>query len=144
MPVLPKTDDYVFILIPMFAEVLANDSIPERICQLRMEALHAILSRLHYYKKMGFDHRLLCAIAEKKGALAMKITTKAQLHRLKQPRGPHFDGEKFLSDEYMVPEEELIYWSETSLRAPLSEPGYRRCFELFQQVFPEMSQELAI
>ena len=46
MPVLPKTDDHVFILIPMFAEVLANDSIPERICQLRMEALHAILSRL--------------------------------------------------------------------------------------------------
>lgn len=143
MPVLPKTDDYVFILIPMFAEVLADDSIPKRICQLRMEALRTILSRLHCYKKMGFDHRLLCAIAEKKGTLAMKITTKAQLHQLKQPRGPHFDGVKFLSDEYMVPEEELIYWCETSLRAPLSEPGYRRYSELFQQVFSAKLQDYA-
>ena len=51
---------------------------------------------------------------------------------------------EFISDPYLLPEEELICWSEASLRAPLNEPGYRRYMKLFRQVFPEESQALNI
>ena len=41
-------------------------------------------------------------------------------------------------------EEELICWSEASLRAPLNETGFQRYSELFRLVFPEESERLNI
>ncbi len=46
------------------------------------------------------------------------------------------NGSKFIPDEFSVPEEELICWSETSLRAPLNEAGFNRYMELFRQILP--------
>ena len=139
-----KTDDFVMTMIPLFAEVAADDHVTESIRNLRLEALRSILYQLHHYKKQGYDRQLLCTIAEKKGALAMGITTKAELQQLQKPRCPHFDGVKFHPNAYTVLEEELICWSETSLLGPLNEHGYQRYAEIFRQLFPEMSRKLAI
>ena len=48
----------------------------------------------------------------------------------------HYHGSKFVEDPTIVPEEELICWSHTSLRAPLNSIGSARFKEVFQRVFP--------
>lgn len=50
----------------------------------------------------------------------------------------------FIPDAYSVPEEELICWSETSLKGPLTAEGFQRYMELFKQVLPEESRRLAL
>ena len=137
-------DGYIIALIPYFAEIIAADCMTDKDRLNRFTALRVLQGQLARYKEFGYDARLLFAIAEKKGALILKASTKAELEKLKSPRCPHFDGNKFIPDESWVPEEELICWSETSLQGPLNEYGFKRYMELFRMVFPEESKALAI
>ena len=130
------TDDFSLVLIPFFAELSAGD-IPDKVRVLRFSALREVQRYLTHYRKLGIVPRLLCAIARKKGELISEISTKAEMERVVHPHVPHYDGSKFVPDEYMVPEEELICWSETSLRAPLNDAGFNRYMELFRQVMPD-------
>ena len=144
MPIQNQMGDYMFLLLPYFAEILANTDVPERISELRFRAMCNLHAQLARYEKRGYVPEILCAIAQKKGAVIMKITTEADGKRLARPRCPHFNGREFIPDPYSVPEEELICWSETSLQGPLNEQGFRRYAELFCQVFPEQSKMMSI
>ena len=86
--------------------------------------------------------KLLCAIAEKKCEHIMAVTTKADVEQIVKPCCPHYDGNKFIQGPYSVPEEEMICWSEASLKAPLNSEACKRYLELFQQVLPEESKLL--
>ena len=125
-----------------FAQAVSAGGIPDRLRSLRIEALRQLYSQLLQYKASGYAQSLLASLAKKKAERIMQVKTKAEMDRVIHPRAPHFNGEGFVPDTYMVPEEELICWSETSLRAPLNEYGMRRYMELFRQVFPEKSREL--
>ena len=70
------------------------------------------------------------------------ITSKSEMDLLIKPHCPHFDGNRFIPDKFMVPEEELICWSETSLRAPLKSETFERYVEPFGQVYPEKSKDI--
>ena len=144
MPIQNHMGDYMFLLLPYFAEILANTDVPEKITELRFRAMCNLHARLALYEKRGYVPEILCAIAQKKGAAIMQITTEADRKRLARPHCPHFNGREFVADPYSVPEEELICWSETSLLGPLNEYGFRRYVELFRQVFPEQSKKMSI
>ena len=144
MPIQNHMGDYMFLLLPYFAEILANTDVPEKITELRFRAMCNLHARLAWYEKRGYVPEILCAIAQKKGAAIMQITTEADRKRLARPHCPHFNGREFVADPYSVPEEELICWSETSLLGPLNEYGFRRYVELFCQVFPEQSKKMSI
>ena len=58
------------------------------------------------------------------------------MKRFLEPRCPRYDGEQFIEDPYIVPEEELICWSYASLRFPLNSIGAARFQQVFTQVFP--------
>ena len=88
--------------------------------------------------------KLLYAIAEKKCRMIGSITSKSEMEQVIRPRCPHYDGNRFIPDAYSVPEEELICWSETSLKAPLNAAGFQRYMELFKQILPEESRKLAL
>ena len=135
--------DFMLVMIPYFAEVLTAD-VPDNVRLLRFQAMKEVQHYLICYQENGYLPKLLRAIAEKKCKRILALTTKTEMERLVKPRCPHFDGNRFWPDEYIVPEEELICWSETSLRAPLNEAGQKRYMELFRQVFPEESKQLAI
>ena len=137
-------DDYLLTIIPYFAEVFTESDVSNRVGVLRMDALQNLYAQLRCYEKRGYNRSLLCAIADKKGKMIMHITSREQATRLNSPRCPHFDGAKFYPDAFSIPEEELICWSEASLKGPLNEYGYQRYMELFRQVFPEKSRELSI
>ena len=67
-----------------------------------------------------------------------------EMEKLLKPSCPHYYGGRFTPGEYHIPEEELIGWSEASLRTPLNSAGYQRYMELFKQVLPEESRRLSL
>ena len=116
---MPVEDDYMMVIIPCIAEIAASDT-PERVKKLRLGALSELQRYLHYYRQLGYMQKLI------------------------RPNCPHYDGAGFIPDAYSVPEEELICWSETSLKGPLTAEGFQRYMELFKQVLPEESRRLAL
>ena len=74
----------------------------------------------------------------------MKTTTKTEMERVMTPKAPHYNGAQFITDEYHIPEEEMIAWSQVSLKGPLIEAGYKRYMELFKEFFPEESQKFKL
>ena len=124
------------ILIPYFAEVIVGDK-PEKVQTLQFSALRQLQARLHYYDKRGYSDKLINAIAEKKAEMIMRATTKTEMDKVLHAPSPHYTGGGFVTDQYCVPEEELIGWSETSLRGPLISVGLKRYMELFKMIFPE-------
>ena len=133
--------DFTVVMIPYFAEVITDD-IPDHIRMLRFEAMKRVQNYLRHYEKLGYMSKLLCAIAEKKCEHIMAVTTKADVEQIVKPCCPHYDGSKFIPGPYSVPEEEMICWSEASLKAPLNSEACKRYLELFQQVLPEESKLL--
>ena len=87
---------------------------------------------------------LLCVIAEKKCRYIMAATTKADMEQIIKPHCPYYDGNRFIPGPYSIPEEEMICWSETSKKEPLTSVGLGRYLELFHQVFPEESKFLPV
>ena len=114
---------------------IAESNRPERVKLLRSAALAELEITLNRYSERCYDSALLCDIASKKVGWIMEATTKKDIQAILNPSAPRYDGNKFYPDKYMPPEEEAIRWSETSLRAPLNEAGFKRYMEVFQQVF---------
>lgn len=140
---LTDTDtDYTFVLIPYWAKLLASSDETEKVIELRYEAMKSLTSRLASYKSHGYIEKLLCAIARKKADMIMRTSTKTEMEKVMKIRPPYFDGVKFIVDEYSVPEEEMILWSETSFKAPLRYEGVKRYKELFEQIFPEQAEKI--
>lgn len=134
--------DYMLALLPFLAELTADTVESDRVIKLRLSAFGQLRSQLEKYKQHGYMESLLFAIAKKKGNMIMRVTSKAEMERLMNPRAPHYDGNRFVPDAYHIPEEELIAWSETSFLGPLNDVGFRRYKELFIQVFPERAEEI--
>ena len=140
-----KTEaDYMVTLLPFYAELFCTEGISDTLFALRFDALQKLQATLSHYSDCGYTQKLLCGIAERKAVLILAATGKTEMEKILKPHAPHYDGVKFVSDPYLLPEEELICWSEASLRAPLNEAGYRRYTKQFRQVFPEESEALQI
>ena len=129
---------------PDFAELICSEGISEKVFALRFDALKMLQGLIHHYDERGYSDTLLNGIAEKKGAMIMSASSKTEMDKILKPKAPHFDGVRFIADRYLLPEEELICWSEASLRAPLNEYAFRRYMELFCRMFPEESEALHI
>lgn len=129
------------IMCRLLAEVICED-VQDNVRALHFDALGRLQGQLRFYRERGFLGKLLCGIAEKRGAMILKTSSKTEMERVMKPRAPHYDGAKFVPDEYSIPEEEMIAWSETSLRGPLIEPAFKRYMELFEQFFPEEYAEV--
>ena len=134
--------DYDLLIIMRIAEVLMDEETPEKVRELRLKALGSVRNQLEHYKGLGYIDRLLNGIAEKRVTMIMRATTKTEMDRVMIPKAPHYNGAEFITDEYHIPEEEMIAWSMVSLQAPLSSIGMQRYMELFREFFPEESKEL--
>lgn len=135
--------DFMLTMIPYLAEVIIAE-MPDRVRELRLQAMSRVHQYLRHYEQRGYLPELLAVIAEKKCEKIIRITTKTEMELLIKPRCPHYDGNQFWADDFIIPEEELICWSEASLYAPLGEVGLNRYMELFRQVLPEESRHLPI
>lgn len=134
-------DDFEVLVVKLLAEVIVSDC-KDKIKELRIKALNELIGQLRYYKELGIREDIICRIAEKKSKFIMKATTQTETEKFMKPRCPYYNGNKFVPDEYNIPEEEMICWSEASLRAPLNNAGFKRYMELFKQIFPKEYQEV--
>ena len=133
--------NYDLIIVAFIAEILTMD-MPDKVRELRFNAIKQLQSRLAFYRERGYMEQLLCAIARKRAEMIMKAMSKTEMEQVMKIKAPHFDGNKFIADEYSVPEEEMISWAETSLMAPLNSYAFNRYKEVFQQVLPEQAEKI--
>ena len=122
--------DYELIILFALVEIAMDEGASEHLKKLRIAALNKVQRRLNAYHHLGYIRQLTTAIAEKKAA------TQAEIKRILGPRCPRYDGNKFVEDPYILPEEELIGWSCVSLQVPLNAVGAARFQELFNRIFP--------
>ncbi len=136
-------DEFTIVMLPYFAELIVAD-MPDSVRNLRFDAMRQVQDYLHHYETLGYMPGLLCVIAEKKCRYIMAAATKADMEQIIKPHCPHYDGNRFIPGPYSIPEEEMICWSETSKKEPLTSVGLGRYLELFHHVFPEESKFLPV
>lgn len=69
MPIQNQMGDYMFLLLPYFAEILANTDVPEKITELRFRAMCNLHARLAWYEKRGYvPEDPMCYCSEKRGS----------------------------------------------------------------------------
>ncbi len=129
------------IMVHLFARILCED-MSDRERTLRFDGVRNLQAILLAYGQYRYDDRIYIGIAKKKGEMIMAATTKTEMEAILRPKAPRYDGSKFVSDKYSVPEEELIAWSQTSLRGPLVNAGFERYMKLFCEVFPDEAKSI--
>ena len=133
------SEDYMVYLIPYISEIIVSDKLTDLQRELQFNAIIQLRGILNHYEKLGYRADLICKIADKKGAMILTVTTKSEMLKVLKPDCPRYDGNEFIPGKYNVPEEELICWSEASLKGggPLMNIAYKRYLELFRLVYPE-------
>ena len=129
--------DFEMVIFFAFAEIVMDEDASGDLKSLRIDALKKVQRSLNHYHHLGYIPELTRAIAEKKCRMIKEATSKSEMEKFLQPRCPRYDGEKFIEDPYIIPEEELICWSYASLRFPLNSIGAARFQEVFKRVFPD-------
>ena len=129
--------DFEMVIFFAFAEIVMDENASDDLKSLRIDALKKVQRSLNHYHHLGYIPELTRAIAEKKCRMIKEATSKSEMQKFLQPRCPRYDGEKFIEDPYIIPEEELICWSYASLRFPLNSIGAARFQEVFKRVFPD-------
>ena len=129
--------DFEMVIFFAFAEIVMDEDASDDLKSLRIDALKKVQRSLNHYHHLGYIPELTRAIAEKKCRMIKEATSKSEMEKFIQPRCPRYDGEKFIEDPYIIPEEELICWSYASLRFPLNSIGAARFQEVFKRVFPD-------
>ena len=129
--------DFEMVIFFAFAEIVMDEDASDNLKSLRIDALKKVQRSLNHYHHLGYIPELTRAIAEKKCRMIKEATSKSEMEKFLQPRCPRYDGEKFIEDPNIIPEEELICWSYASLRFPLNSIGAARFQEVFKRVFPD-------
>ena len=128
--------DFEMVIFFAFAEIVMDEEASDGLKSIRIDALKKVQRSLNHYRHLGYIPELTRVIAEKKCRMIKEATSKSEMEKFLQPRCPRYDGEKFIEDPYIIPEEELICWSYASLRFPLNNIGAARFQEVFKRVFP--------
>ena len=129
--------DFEMVIFFAFAEIVMDEDASDDLKSIRIDALKKVQRSLNHYHHLGYIPELTRAIAEKKCRMIKEATSKSEMEKFLQPRCPRYDGEKFIEDPYIIPEEELICWSYASLRFPLNSIGAARFQEVFKRVIPD-------
>lgn len=129
--------DFEMVIFFAFAEIVMDEDASDNLKSIRIDALKKVQRSLNHYHHLGYIPELTRAIAEKKCRMIKEATSKSEMEKFLQPRCPRYDGEKFIEDPYIIPEEELICWSYASLRFPLNSIGAARFQEVFKRIFPD-------
>lgn len=135
-------NEFELIIVRYVSEILVDTQTPAPLQKARFEAIVRLRKMLLYYKSLNFIDELLTRIAQKKCEMLKQATSKTEMDKILKLRCPHYNGNRFVTDEYCVPEEELIGWSMASLSAPLNDVGFKRYMEVFQEVFPNESHDV--
>jgi len=99
------------------------------------EAIESSLKLVRFFRNQGIRSDVVHVVYEKRMSQIRTASTVAELNEISKPAKPHYTGNGFITGPYDVPEEEMIFWSLASLKAPLNHDASERYMELFQQTF---------
>lgn len=121
-------------------EGLNPDTVPEDVRQMREAGLEEVLKITDRYHGARYCDKVVVVILLKKLEFLSKATQRSQIREILKVSHPKYDGQKFLpGGPFHIDEEEMLAWSETSLRAPLISDGVARYQELFERFFGPLS-----
>lgn len=112
----------------------------KRLSDARAAAVQTTLQRAAYCREKDVRTDLVHAVVEKRLKLIAEATTVKEIREIEAEPKPRYTGNGFVAGRFSVPEEELILWYLTSLRAPLVQAGFDRYMSLFQQIFGFMPE----
>ena len=99
------------------------------------EAIESSLKLVRFFRNQGIRSDVVHVVYEKRMAQIRVAKTVAELNEIAKPAKPHYTGNGFATGAYDVPEEEMIFWSLASLKAPLNHEASERYLNLFKQTF---------
>lgn len=99
------------------------------------EAIDSSLKLVRFFRNQGIRSDVVHVVYEKRMDLIRAAKTVAELNEIAKPAKPHHTGNGFATGAYDVPEEEMIFWSLASLKAPLNHEASERYLDLFKQTF---------
>lgn len=99
------------------------------------EAIDSSLKLVRFFRNQGIRSDVVHVVYEKRMDLIRAAKTVAELNEIAKPAKPHYTGNGFATGAYDVPEEEMIFWSLASLKAPLNHEASERYLDLFKQTF---------
>ena len=126
------------------AEVVLDTTCSEKEREVRLECLTQIFVRANAYLKKGFLPDVVEAFFVRKMEGLPLVSTKQDMQDFLKVSTPHYFGGKFTVSNipYYSEEEELLLWSETSLRGPLITARYERYMELFKKILPQKAEQI--
>lgn len=131
----PKPRDYTFA--ETLATLLTNDIGSKKLWGAQADALRRVHGICESHAKEGFDRRVVDTIMEKKARMILEATTVKALKEISNPPKPKYDGRAWHLSDNEVPEEEMIWWSKTSLHGPLVHTALERYIQLAEDFFGE-------
>lgn len=134
----PRTYTYAMAIATL---LLSSKGENEKLAYEKFEALRKTASLLESYASRSFDERLLDVIMEKKAKMILEATKVSDVREIATPKAPEFLGDGWSVSRFSVPEEEMIWWSMTSLKGPLNEPANKRFMELFKDFYGHSPDE---
>lgn len=118
--------------ISVFAEMEHRSQAVQRAAG---EAIESSLKLVRFFRNQGIRSDVVHIVYEKRMAQIRAAKTVAELNEIAKPAKPHYTGNGFATGAYDVPEEEMIFWSLASLKAPLNHEASERYLNLFNQTF---------
>lgn len=122
--------------------IVHSEGQKEKLLEEKFEALRKSWSLLELYANDGFDERILDVIMEKKARMILDAATIKDVRELSVPPKPQYTGNSWVTSKNAVPEEEMIWWSKASLRAPLNHEATQRYMELFKNFYGRSVEEI--
>lgn len=135
----PRMLTYAMAIVELIVD---SESQKENLVHEKFEALRKFWSLVELYARDGFDEKILDAIMEKKSRMILDATTVKDIRELSEPPKPFYTGNGWAVSKNSVPEEEMIWWSKASERAPLMREAVERYAELFRQFYGKSVDEL--
>ncbi len=129
---MPRIYTYAMAIATLAIE---HDDEADKLLNEKFEALKKVYATVEWYAKDGFMERLLDTIMEKKAKMILDATSIKNVREIADPPKPQYDGNKWHASPSSVPEEEMVWWSKTSMRAPLGYEAVKRYEELFEQFY---------
>ena len=117
---------------------------PERLEMTRLAAIVKAGQIARHFRKRGFDSKLINSAYNKRMQAIKQATTIGELNQITKLSEPVLlpTGIKTPTDRFHLEEEEVMLWSEASLKAPLRQDGFKRYLELFVKFYPESEEFL--
>ena len=111
----------------------------ERLEMTRLAAFIKANQIARHFRECGFDSMLINRAYNKRMQAIKQATTIEELNQITKLSEPVLlpTGIRTPTDRFHLEEEEVMLWSEASLKAPLNQEGFNRYLQLFIKFYPE-------